>query len=292
MQIYRKKQPLRQALQPLRQQGHSIALVATMGNLHEGHIQLLQLAKKYADTVVASIFVNPLQFGLNEDWEQYPRTFEADCDALTANGCDFLFAPEDNEMYPHGLADQTRVFCPTMTNMLCGASRPGHFEGVTTVVSKLFHIIQPNTAVFGSKDYQQLSIIKRLVEDLCMDIDIIEAPIARQADQLPYSSRNGYLTAEEESKAVQLYHSLCWIREQITEGRRDYGDLEKTACKQIEEAGFRPDYVSVCNSSNLEKAAFDDHNLIILGAMYSRAARLIDNLALRLIPNGQASKTR
>lgn len=280
MQIFHTIQGLRESLLQARQKGLRIGFVPTMGNLHQAHIELIKRAQQTSDIVVCSIFVNGLQFGLNEDWDKYPRTFDADCAKLRDAGCDMLFHPDDNEMYPNGLDSQTRVICSTMTDVLCGASRPGHFEGVTTVVTKLFNIVQPDEAVFGIKDYQQLAVIRRMVEDLCVPIEIIEAPIHREPDGLAMSSRNGYITAEERPKANQLHESLNWIAEQIKSGKRDFLALETEAKQQIEAAGFKMDYITVCNSKTLEMAAVDDKQITVLGAMYTASARLIDNVSL------------
>ena len=283
MQIYNRVATLRQALAEERAQGHTLALVPTMGNLHEGHMQLVRLARQHCDRVAVSIFVNPLQFGLNEDWERYPRTLEADIARLETEACDFLFHPSEKEIYPNGMADQTRVVVPTMTDILCGASRPGHFEGVTTVVAKLFNIVQPDCAVFGVKDYQQLAVIRRMVEDLCIPVAIVPAPIAREDDGLAMSSRNSYISAAERPRVTVLYHALCWCRDQIvTDGRRDFAALEQEAAQRIEGAGFRPDYVSICNARTLDPAAHDDAEMVVLGAMYTMGARLIDNVTLTL----------
>ena len=280
MQIFHTTKGLRESLIQARQKGLRIGFVPTMGNLHQAHIELIKRAQQTSDVVVCSIFVNGLQFGLNEDWDKYPRTFDADCAKLRDSGCDMLFHPDDNEMYPNGLDSQTRVICSTMTDVLCGASRPGHFEGVTTVVTKLFNIVQPDEAIFGIKDYQQLAVIRRMVEDLCVPIDIIEAPIHREPDGLAMSSRNGYITAEERPKANQLHQSLNWIAEQIKSGKRDFLALEAKAKQQIEAAGFKTDYITVCNSKTLEMAAVDDKHITVLGAMFTESARLIDNVSL------------
>ncbi len=282
MNIYHTVSGLRADIRARRQNGESIGFVPTMGNLHEGHLQLVRQAKAQCDVVVVSIFVNPLQFGLNEDWEKYPRTFQDDAKKLETEGCDFLFHPDENEIYPNGMADQTRVVVPTMTDILCGASRPGHFEGVTTVVSKLLHIVQPDTAIFGIKDYQQLAVIRRMVEDLCIPVDIIGAPIARDFDGLALSSRNGYLGEDERPRVKVLYEVLCWCRDQIENGERDFTTLEIQADKTLENSGFRTDYVSIRNSKTLEPAAHDDNQLTILGAMFTKGARLIDNISLTL----------
>lgn len=282
LQVYRHIAELREQLDALRARGLRVACVPTMGNLHEGHLQLIRQARQHADVVVATIFVNRLQFGLNEDWDQYPRTFEADCAKLDSEQCDFLFFPDETEMYPNGMDGQTRVIVPTMTDVLCGASRPGHFEGVTTVVSKLFNIVQPQVAVFGQKDFQQLAVIQRMVADLCIPVEIVRAPVARDTDGLALSSRNTYITEEERPKANQLYRSLCWVREQIETGRRDYRQLEAEAGQQIEAAGFRLDYLSIANAKTLQPAVDDDMDLAILGALFTSRARLIDNVTLTL----------
>lgn len=282
MKIFHSIQGLRDALAIERSAGKRIGFVPTMGNLHAAHIELIKRAQQTNDIVVCSIFVNGLQFGLNEDWDQYPRTFDADCSKLRDAGCDYLFHPDDNEMYPNGLDTQSRVISPAMTGVLCGASRPGHFEGVTTVVTKLFNIVQPNEAVFGAKDYQQLAVVRRMVEDLCMPVEITSAPIHREEDGLAMSSRNSFLSASERPVANQLYKSLCWIVEQIKGGNKDYPALENEANRQIKSAAFTPDYMQICSSKTLELAADDDTQITVLGAMYASGTRLIDNLSLDL----------
>ena len=280
MQVFESIQTLHQALADIRQQHKRIALVATMGNLHEGHIALIKKAQTCCDWVVASIFVNPLQFGLNEDWDRYPRTYDADVMKLRNAGCDALFYPHEDEMYPNGISAQTRVIVPTMSDILCGKSRPGHFEGVTTVVTKLFHIVQPDKAVFGMKDFQQLAIIRRMVADLCFHVEIIGGDIVREKDGLAMSSRNRFITDSERPRANQLYRTLCWIKSQIALGCKEYLTLESTGREQITVAGFKPDYIQVCDSTTLKPAADDNINLTVLGAMYTKAARLIDNVSL------------
>lgn len=282
MQIFHHIQTVRQTLLALRSQGMRIGFVPTMGNLHDAHLALVKQAREHADIVVASIFVNRLQFGLNEDWDKYPRTLEADVAKLRSVGCDYLFCPEEQEIYPNGMDTQTRVIVPTMADILCGASRPGHFEGVTTVVTKLFNIVQPEVAVFGLKDYQQLAIIRRMVQDLCMPVKIIAGAIVRESDGLAMSSRNGYLTEEERPRVNCLYSSLNWVAEQIRAGKRDFSALEAEAKRHIEAAGFRPDYVTVSNSATLQSAAHDDRQVAVLGAMYTQSARLIDNVSVSL----------
>jgi len=282
MQVFHHIQSLREALAAERKAGKRIGFVPTMGNLHSAHIELVKIAQQNCDVVVTSIFVNPLQFGLNEDWDKYPRTLAADSAKLEVVGCNYLFCPDEKEIYPNGMAEQTRVIVPTMTDVLCGASRPGHFEGVTTVVTKLFNIVQPDEAVFGIKDFQQLAVIRRMVEDLCIPIKIIAGEIFRETDGLAMSSRNGFITADERPKVAVLNSSLNAIKQAIAEGRRDFTVLVDEARTQIEAAGFRVDYISICNSRTLEMAAHDDREITILGAMYTQGARLIDNVSVVL----------
>tara|TARA_B110000046_G_C13023867_1_gene412665 strand:- start:2769 stop:3617 length:849 start_codon:yes stop_codon:yes gene_type:complete len=282
MKVFHTVSGLRDDLNKDRRQGLRVGFVPTMGNLHDGHLALIKQARESNDVVVCSIFVNALQFGLNEDWDKYPRTYKGDCDKLRDAGCDYMFHPDDIEMYPNGLDTQSRVICPTMTDVLCGASRPGHFEGVTTVVSKLFNIVQPDEAIFGIKDYQQLAVIRRMAEDLCMPIRISSAPIHREADGLAMSSRNRYITAEERPLVTVLKNSLEWMAAEIKSGNGDFSGLEEAVRARIIEAGFKVDYVSTCNSKTLDPAADDDVEITILGAMFTEAARLIDNLSISL----------
>lgn len=282
MQVFHQVASLRQALQRERTAGKRIGFVPTMGNLHDAHIALVKAAQRSCDVVVTSIFVNPLQFGLHEDWDRYPRTLAADIQRLEAVNCDYLFCPDEMEIYPNGMAQQTRVIVPTMTDVLCGASRPGHFEGVTTVVSKLFNIVQPDEAVFGTKDFQQLAVIRRMVQDLCIPINITAGDIVREPDGLAMSSRNAFITPEERPRVAQLNRSLNWIKDAIHQGRRDFMALSAEAGEQIAAAGFKIDYISVCNSRTLELAAHDDREITILGAIYTQGARLIDNVSLVL----------
>lgn len=282
MQVFHHIHSLRQALAAERRNGKRIGFVPTMGNLHNAHIELVKIAQRNCDVVVTSIFVNPLQFGLNEDWDKYPRTLAADSAKLEAVNCDYLFCPDEKEIYPNGMSEQTRVIVPSMTDVLCGASRPGHFEGVTTVVTKLFNIVQPDEAVFGIKDFQQLAVIRRMVEDLCIPIKITAGEIFREADGLAMSSRNGFITPEERPLVAVLNRSLNWVKQQIEHGRRDFSKLAEEAQAQISGAGFKVDYLSICNSRTLELAAHDDREITILGAMYTRGARLIDNVSVVL----------
>ncbi|HSX70076.1 MAG TPA: pantoate--beta-alanine ligase [Pseudomonas sp.] len=273
---------LRAAVARARGEGKRIAFVPTMGNLHEGHVALVEKAGQRADFVVASIFVNPLQFGPNEDLAKYPRTLAADQDKLVAAGCHLLFHPDVDEMYPHGQAGQTRVGVPGVSEGLCGASRPGHFEGVATVVTKLFNMVQPDLAVFGEKDFQQLAVIRTLVRDLNMPIQIVGEPTVRAEDGLALSSRNGYLNTEQRAQAPALYRTLNELAEAIRGGNRDFAALVANGTASLAAAGFRPDYLEIREASSLRLAQADDRQLVILGAAFMGNTRLIDNLAFEL----------
>ncbi|PYC38981.1 pantoate--beta-alanine ligase [Pseudomonas protegens] len=273
---------LRAAVARARSEGKRIGFVPTMGNLHSGHAALVAKAAQRVDFVVASIFVNPLQFGAGEDLDKYPRTLAADQEKLLEAGCHLLFAPSVEEMYPDGMAGQTRVSVPQLSEGLCGASRPGHFEGVATVVSKLFNMVQPDLAVFGQKDYQQLAVIRALVHDLNMPIQIIGEPTVRATDGLALSSRNGYLSAEQRAIAPVLYRSLSQIAQAIRDGERDYPRLLAEQQQQLEAAGLRRDYLEIRHAKNLRPATAEDRDLVILVAAYLGTTRLIDNLHLDL----------
>ncbi|MDF2182306.1 pantoate--beta-alanine ligase [Neptuniibacter sp. CAU 1671] len=271
-------QALRDELAVYRRAGKKIGLVPTMGNLHEGHLQLIDLAKQHADIVVATIFVNPLQFGAGEDLDKYPRTLADDQDKLTRQGCDFLFAPTEDEMYPNGRSAQTQVSVPAISDLHCGASRPGHFTGVATVVCKLFGIAQPDVAVFGEKDYQQLMVIRQMAADLCIPVNIVGAPIARNADGLALSSRNGYLSDDEKARAIALRATLNQTAQALKAGEKDFARLQETAQQQLETQGFRRDYYMICRQTDLQPATATDNKLVILAAAHMGPARLIDNL--------------
>ncbi|MCO7570846.1 MULTISPECIES: pantoate--beta-alanine ligase [Pseudomonas] len=273
---------LRAAVARARNEGKRIGFVPTMGNLHSGHAALVTKAAQRVDFVVASIFVNPLQFGAGEDLDKYPRTLAADQEKLLEAGCHLLFAPSVEEMYPDGMAGQTRVSVPQLSEGLCGASRPGHFEGVATVVSKLFNMVQPDLAVFGQKDYQQLAVIRALVHDLNMPIQIIGEPTVRADDGLALSSRNGYLSPEQRAIAPALYRSLNQIAQAIRGGERDYPKLLAEQQQQLEAAGLRRDYLEIRHAKNLRPATAEDRDLVILVAAYLGSTRLIDNLHLDL----------
>lgn len=260
--------------------GERVALVPTMGNLHRGHLRLVERARQLASRTVASIFVNPTQFGPNEDFAGYPRTLEEDSRELAAAGLDLLFAPEVAAIYPRPLADMTQVSVPGLSQLLCGASRPIHFGGVATVVAKLLNLVQPEVAVFGEKDWQQLIIIRRMAVDLDLPVEIIGVPTVRESDGLAMSSRNGYLSAEERAIAPTLYAVLQAMAEQWRTGERDYGALENTAKARLAAAGFRPDYVEIRRADDLQRPEPGDAALRIFAAAWLGRARLIDNLAV------------
>ncbi|MDG9884045.1 pantoate--beta-alanine ligase [Pseudomonas sp. GD04058] len=276
---------LRAAVARARGEGKRIAFVPTMGNLHSGHAALVTKAAQRADFVVASIFVNPLQFGAGEDLDKYPRTLAADQEKLLEAGCNLLFAPTVDEMYPDGMAVQTRVSVPQLSEGLCGASRPGHFEGVATVVSKLFNMVQPDIAVFGQKDFQQLAVIRAMVRDLNMPIQIIGEPTVRAEDGLALSSRNGYLNAEQRAIAPVVYRTLSQLADGIRQGRRDFPALIAEGRQALIDAGLKPDYLEVRHAVDLRPALANDHDLVILVAAYLGPTRLIDNLHLNLEAN-------
>lgn len=282
MNVVRTIADLRAAVTRARGEGKRIGFVPTMGNLHAGHIALIRKAGQRADFVVASIFINPLQFGPNEDLDNYPRTLTADQDKLFDAGCHLLFAPSVEEMYPNGQALQTIVSVPGVSEGLCGGSRPGHFDGVSTVVAKLFNMVLPDLAVFGQKDFQQLAVIRTMVRDLNMPVQIIGEPIVRAEDGLALSSRNGYLSAEERAIAPSLYQTLCQLAEAIRAGRRDYPALAGEARETLQSAGLRPDYLEIRNAIDLQPAATQTRELVILAAAFLGKTRLIDNLLIEI----------
>lgn len=273
---------LRDARKSWRQAGKSVGFVPTMGNLHDGHLQLVREAKKYCDVVVVSIFVNPMQFGANEDLDAYPRTLEADQEKLVSLDVDALFLPTANIMYPKGLDQQTFVEVPEISDVVCGASRPRHFRGVATVVTKFFNMVQPERAFFGEKDFQQLQVIKALVEDLSMDIQIYGVPTEREPSGLAMSSRNGYLSDEQRHTAPVLNTLMLSLRDDILNGERDYPKLESQYANYLNDAGFTTDYVSVRHARTLQNASSDDQQLVILIAAYLGKTRLIDNVQVTL----------
>jgi pantoate--beta-alanine ligase len=270
---------LRATVKAWRQEGHSIAFVPTMGNLHQGHLKLVDEARQRADKVIVSIFVNPMQFGANEDLAKYPRTLAEDCAGLTDHQADAVFTPTPELIYPKGLEVQTAVDVPFIGDNHCGASRPGHFRGVSTIVTKLFNLVQPDIALFGKKDYQQLAVIRALTTDLSFPIEIIGIDTERAADGLALSSRNGYLSAEQRATAPLIYQQLQWLAQQIrNQGASDFRALEQQVRETLSQAGFRPDYINICQRHNLELANDLSSPLVILLAAYLGTTRLIDNL--------------
>lgn len=272
----------REQVSAWRQAGDKIAFVPTMGNLHAGHLSLVEAAQNQADRVVVSIFVNPLQFGLGEDLDSYPRTLTADAKKLDEVQVDLLFVPAVNEIYPVGQVVATKIEVPSIANDLCGAQRPGHFVGVATVVAKLFNIIQPDFAIFGKKDYQQLQVIRKMVVDLCMPVEVFGVATKRETNGLAMSSRNQYLSEIEHSKAAMLYQCLCAVADKLKSNHNIAG-LEIEAMKNLEIAGFEPEYFAIRNADTLAPASTNERDLVILVAVKLGTTRLIDNLRLSLV---------
>lgn len=272
---------LRAAVNAARKERKTISFVPTMGNLHQGHLELVKIAKRHAEFVVVSIYVNPTQFGADEDLEAYPNTPEEDARALAEVGADLLFLPATEVMYPGEMAEQTVVTVPKMGERYCGQDRPVHFNGVTTVVSRLFNMVQPDVAVFGKKDYQQLAIIRKMVADLAYPIEVVGVDTVRNDKGLALSSRNGYLSAEQTDRASALQATLRWMASEL-EGdavtKAKIKDLEHTAKQKLIDNGFEPHYVTVCRQSDLLPAKYGDKKLVILAAAVIGKARLIDNL--------------
>jgi pantoate--beta-alanine ligase len=255
-----------------------VVFVPTMGNLHAGHMSLIEAARRHGDRFIASIFVNPMQFGPNEDFAHYPRTPSQDAQLLEAAGCDLMFSPEVGEIYPNGADNATRIEVPGISRILCGEFRPGHFEGVATVVAKLFHIVDPDAAIFGEKDYQQLIVIRRMVADLCLRVQIIGAPTVRESDGLAMSSRNQYLEPEERKLAPTIYRQLQQAVAALQSGIRDFAHIEGTGRAVLDGAGFRTDYFSVRDARTLAAARPDTVEFVVLAAARLGRARLIDNV--------------
>ncbi|MDJ0813581.1 MAG: pantoate--beta-alanine ligase [Woeseiaceae bacterium] len=274
------KHELRELLGDWRREGEHVAIVPTMGNLHAGHISLVDVARDNAERVVVTVFVNPTQFGEGEDFDSYPRTIEKDTRRLKKASADVLFIPDVETVYPLGLENATRVIVPGLTQQLCGSFRPGHFDGVTTVVARLFALVQPDVAVFGEKDYQQQLVIRRMVEDLSLPISILSAPTVREEDGLAMSSRNSYLDAAERQKAPALFESLQAIAAQLAAGAREFADLEESGREALEQAGFEPEYVAIRSADDLGPAAADCPRYVVLAAAHLGGTRLIDNLVV------------
>ncbi|MFE8071361.1 pantoate--beta-alanine ligase [Marinobacteraceae bacterium S3BR75-40.1] len=273
---------LRAIIHRQREKGVRIALVPTMGNLHEGHLSLVKEACVQGDFVVASIFVNPMQFGPNEDLDAYPRTLQEDQEKLSEAGCDLVFAPPVSEVYPEGMGHQTQVSVPDITELHCGASRPGHFTGVATVVTMLFNMVQPDSAIFGQKDFQQLAVIRKMVRDLFMPVKIVGAATVREKDGLAMSSRNGYLSEDERARAPALYRCLSQTADAIKAGNRNFGQLQQDANETLKAQGFEPDYFNIVHRDTLRPAAADDPHIAILAAAKLGTTRLIDNVTVDL----------
>ncbi len=260
-----------------------IAFVPTMGNLHQGHLNLVREAKKQADIVVVSIFVNPMQFGPDEDLDAYPRTLQSDSRLLEELGVDVLFMPKATDIYARGLEQQTFVEVPGLSYMICGASRPGHFRGVATIVCKLFNMVQPNLAFFGEKDFQQLQVIKAMVTDLSMNLKVFGMATTRDDDGLAMSSRNQYLKDKERKLAPSLYEKMQQLASEIQLGRRDFSKITQEYKLQLAELGFNPDYLEIRNVENLLQPGHEDQHLVLLAAAFLGKTRLIDNLQIRLV---------
>jgi pantoate--beta-alanine ligase len=252
-----------------------------MGNLHAGHVSLIETAQRHGDRFVASIFVNPMQFGPNEDFAHYPRTPTQDARMLSDAGCDLMFMPDVGEIYPNGSERATRVEVPGLSSILDGESRPGHFEGVATVVAKLLHIVEPDVAVFGEKDFQQLTVIRRMVADLCMPVSIIAATTVREPDGLAMSSRNQYLTDEERRTAPVIHQTLLAAAERLRTGDKDFAAIERTGVEALAGAGLKPDYFAVRRADDLTSPDPNTGHLVVLAAARLGRARLIDNLQVR-----------
>jgi pantoate--beta-alanine ligase len=277
LEVVVRPRDLRERVRQWRRKGERIAFVPTMGNLHAGHGSLVQRASTLAEHVIVSIFVNPLQFGPNEDFAAYPRTPEDDRKLLEALHAELLFAPEVIDIYPRGQETTARVHVPELEDILCGAFRPGHFMGVATIVTKLLNLVQPDVALFGEKDFQQLMVIRRAAEDLCMPIEIVGVPTTREPDGLAMSSRNRYLTAEQRAAAPSIFAALERARVAIEAGSRDYSSLEKQGIESLQQAGFRTDYFSIRDAATLQ-APGEAPDLVILTAARIGRARLIDNV--------------
>ncbi|CAH5696195.1 Pantothenate synthetase, partial [Klebsiella oxytoca] len=273
---------LRQHIRRLRQEGKRIALVPTMGNLHDGHMKLVDAAKASADVVVASIFVNPMQFDRPDDLARYPRTLQDDCEKLNKRKVDLVFAPAAAEIYPHGIENQTYVDVPGLSTMLEGASRPGHFRGVSTIVSKLFNLVQPDVACFGEKDFQQLALIRKMVADMGYDIEIIGVPIMRAKDGLALSSRNGYLSAEQRKIAPGLHKVMNSVAEKLAAGERNLDEVIAIAAQELNEKGFRADDIQIRDADTLLDLTETSKRAVILMAAWLGEARLIDNQLVAL----------
>ena len=282
MQSITEIKSLRSQIRTWRQAGLSVAFVPTMGNLHRGHFSLVEKAKTLADKVVVSIFVNPMQFGANEDLDSYPRTLDADKQGLADLETDILFIPSVETIYPNGLGAQSFVDVPGISMGYCGGSRPGHFKGVATVVTKLFNLVQPDYACFGEKDFQQLQVVKTMATDLSIPVEIIGVPTMREVSGLAMSSRNGYLSGDEKQTAPALFNTLKHCAQQIKSGNKDFATLESEAKNALENAGLKPDYFSIAQRDTLKAATLEDTRFVILAAAFLGSVRLIDNIQVEV----------
>ena len=273
---------LRQYVQHWKDHGQSIAFIPTMGNLHAGHISLIEKGQSLCDRSICSIFVNPMQFGPNEDWDHYPRTLDADIEKLEAIGCDLAYMPTASELYPQGLDKISHVQVTDLTDHYEGKHRPGHFTGVATVVLKLFNIVRPDVSVFGKKDYQQYRVISKMVEDFNLDVQIIGEETTRDASGLATSSRNQYLDETQKETAAMIYRTLQQTAAKIDQGERDFRDLEQDAIANLDGAGFKTDYFSICNAETLLPASAEDRDLVILVTAAMGPTRLLDNIEISL----------
>jgi len=287
MQTYADISALREQIQQYKRDGRKVAFVPTMGNLHEGHLTLVRKARELADVVIVSIFVNPMQFERADDLNSYPRTLEDDYNKLTSENVEIVFTPTPEIMYPHGLDKQTSIEVPGLSTMLEGASRPGHFRGVATVVTKLFNIVKPDVACFGEKDFQQLAVIRQMVADLCMDIEIVGVPTVREMDGLAMSSRNNLLSLNERQRAPVLARTMHWISSALRGGRRDYDTIVVDAQDQLRAAGLEPDQIFIRDSRTLLPVSEETKQVVILMSAFLGKVRLIDNQVVDFVTEQQ-----
>ena len=283
MQTFAEITALREQIKQFKRDGRTIAFVPTMGNLHEGHLTLVKKARELADIVVVSIFVNPMQFDRADDLNNYPRTLEADLSKLTGEGVELVFTPTPEVMYPEGLDKQTFIEVPGLSHMLEGASRPGHFRGVSTIVTKLFNVVQPDFACFGEKDFQQLAVIRQMTTDLALDIQIVGVATVREMDGLAMSSRNSNLTFDERQRAPVLARTMRWISSAIRGGRDDYSSVIEDAADQLRAADLQPDEIFICDAKTLQAITSESTQAVILMSAFLGKTRLIDNQVLDLV---------
>lgn len=283
MQTFAEIAALHEQIKQFKRDGRTVAFVPTMGNLHEGHLTLVKKARELADIVVVSIFVNPMQFDRADDLNNYPRTLEADLSKLTGEGVELVFTPTPEVMYPDGLDKQTFVEVPGLSHMLEGASRPGHFRGVATIVTKLFNIVQPDFACFGEKDFQQLAVIRQMTTDLALDIEIVGVATVREMDGLAMSSRNSNLTIDERQRAPVLARTMRWISSAIRGGRDDYASVIEDATDQLRAADLQPDEIFICDAKTLQAITSESTQAVILMSAFLGKTRLIDNQVLDLV---------